>query len=204
MLLFHSISNPNFPSQEKEVVHQNEQKSNFSGFKISYTNCDYQKNISHLLTSTLVTVERRQHEYRQLWEAALTIDLIFVVSRGTVLASLLPGPLKYRDFPSLSTPQPVPTWPPVILYQRGLSFLSNLSNISLWLGTLDTQVPCDASRKKKKREMLWWNCAEQSKGQIQYISRWFCCIPFEEVAGFSKKMPWRQDYTFWNRLYKFS
>lgn len=87
--------------------------------------------------------------HRQLWQAALRIDLIFVVSRGTVLASLLPGPLKYRDFPSLSTPQPVPTWPPVILYQRGLSFLSNLSNISLWLGTLDTQVPCDASRKKK-------------------------------------------------------
>lgn len=101
--------------------------------------------------------EQRTWVHRQLWEAALSTDLIFVVSRGTVLASLLPGPLKYRDFPSLSTPQPVPTWPPVILYQRGLSFLSNLSNISLWLGTLDTQVPCDASRKKK-REMLWWNC----------------------------------------------
>lgn len=63
MLLFHSISNISFPSQGKEVVHQNEQKSNLSGFKISYTSCNYQKNFSHLLTSTPEIAERRQHEY---------------------------------------------------------------------------------------------------------------------------------------------
>lgn len=82
----------------------------------------------------------------------LTIHLIFLVSRGMVLASLFPGPLKYRDLPSLSVPQPVPIWPPVILYHNGLSFPSNLSNISLWLGTTDTQVPCVASEKRNTQE----------------------------------------------------
>lgn len=137
VLLLHSVSNLSFPSPEKEVLEQNEQKLTHQS-KISCMGCDYQKSVSHLLAHAWNSRDI------QRWEAALMTDLIFVVSRGTVLASLFPGPLKYRDFPSLSTPQPVPTWPPVILYQRGLSFLSNLSNISLWLGTFDTQVPCDA------------------------------------------------------------
>lgn len=175
MLLFHCFK-PKYSLSKKEIVHQNERKSIFLSFRVLVqVMITVEKHFPPSHFHTCNRAEQGTWIHRQLWEAALSTDLIFVVSRGTVLASLLPGPLKYRDFPSLSTPQPVPTWPPVILYQRGLSFLSNLSNISLWLGTLDTQVPCDASRKRK-REMPWWNCVGQSKGQIQHTSTRFCCI----------------------------
>lgn len=146
----------------------------FSMFQSSCTGYDYHKKTT-FPTFSYPHLQHRTWIQRQLWEAALGTDLIFVVSRGTVLASLLPGPLKYRDFPSLSTPQPVPTWPPVILYQRGLSFLSNLSNISLWLGTLATQVPCDASRKIKEGDALVKLCWTD-KGQIQGTGTQFCRI----------------------------
>lgn len=129
--------------------------------------------------------------HRQLWEAALRIDLIYVVSRGTVLASLFPGPLKYRDFPSLRVPQPVPTWPPVILYQRGLSFLSNLSNISLWLGTLDTQVPCEASKRKKKGRCSGETVLSRVKAGYSMLAGGLIASTYDKVLGFSKIMAWQ-------------
>lgn len=79
----------------------------------------------------------------------LFIHLVLVVSKAAVLASLFPGPLKYNDLPSLSVPQPVPTCPPVILYQSWLSLTSNLSNISVGLGLFETHVPCSAKIKSK-------------------------------------------------------
>lgn len=54
-------------SIEKEIVNQNEQRGYFFAFKISCTGCDYPKNISHLLTTTLAIAEKRQHEYTDNW-----------------------------------------------------------------------------------------------------------------------------------------